>query len=63
MEPKPPTVTWRWVAKEARTWRWKELTWAMTEEDAAEWSSKNGHCAIARINGSKEVRTNVDGRH
>jgi hypothetical protein len=35
MESKPPSVTWRWVAKEPRTGRWKELTGAMNEEDAA----------------------------
>jgi len=63
MESKPPVIVYRWVAKDARTDRWKELTWTMTEADAADWSSKNGHCAIARINGTKEERTDVDGRH
>ena len=62
MESKPPVVTYRWVAKEPHTGRWKELTWSMTEEDAAEWARKEG-TSIARINGSKEVRTDVDGRH
>lgn len=47
-------MTWRWVAKEARTGRWKELTWAMTEKDAEQWSAANGRCQIAHINGSRE---------
>ena len=63
MDQKPPTITWRWVAKESRTGRWKELTWRMTEEDAAQWSAANGHCAMARINGSRQEHTDVDGRH
>jgi hypothetical protein len=44
------------VAKEARTGRWKELTWAMSEEDVVKWSVANGCCKIARINGSREER-------
>jgi hypothetical protein len=29
----------------------------MTEEDAEKWGATNGHCKIARTNGSREERT------
>jgi hypothetical protein len=54
---KPPTILWRWVAKDVRTGRWKELTWAINEEDAAKWAAANDHCRNARINGTREERT------
>lgn len=62
MTTRPPVEKWLWVAKEPRTGRWKELTWMMTESEAAEWARKEG-TSIARIKGSKEVRTDVEGRH
>lgn len=42
---------------DARTGRWKGLTWAMTEEYAAKWLSNSGHCAVSRINRSQQEHT------
>ena len=50
----PKIITWKWLARDPRTGRWKELSWGMTEEQAAKWSINNGCTQIARISGSQE---------
>jgi hypothetical protein len=41
---------------------WRELSWEMTEADAAEWARKNGIERIEKVSGSEKVYKDVDGR-
>ena len=40
---------------------WRELTWEMSEADAAEWARKNGY-EIEKVPGSGKVYEDWDGR-
>ena len=55
-------AVYRWRIKDKRSGRWRVLRWMMTEEDAADWARKEG-VEIERVEGLREVRTDVDERH
>lgn len=60
-----PVFRWR-VYDTASPWkkksRWRELSWEMTEADAAEWARKNGVERIEKVPGSEKRYEDVDGR-
>jgi hypothetical protein len=41
---------------------WRELSWEMSEPDAAEWAKKNGFDRIEKVPGSEKCYKEVDGR-
>ena len=55
-------TVYRWRIKDKRTGRWRVLRWSMTEQNAIDWARKDG-VEIKRVEGSREDRTDVDGRH
>lgn len=54
-------TVYSWRIKDKRTERWRKLRWQMTEQDAAEWVTKEG-VPIEKIEGSEVVRTDLSGR-
>jgi hypothetical protein len=66
LRPASPSV-FRWrVYDTASPWKkkggWRELTWEMSEPDAAEWARKNGFERIEKVPGSEKRYEDVDGR-
>ena len=41
---------------------WRELTWEMTEADAANWAAKEGFERIEKVPGAGKVYQDLDGR-
>jgi len=60
-----PLYRWR-VYDATSPWKkrggWRDLSWKMTEAEAADWARANGVERIERVEGSEEVRTDLDGR-
>ena len=57
------TILWRReVRDEKRRSGWRELTWRMTEDQAAAWARANT-TEVRRVEGSREERRDVDGRY
>ena len=60
-----PLYRWR-VHDTTSPWRkkrgWRELTWEMSEADAAEWAKKNGFDQIEKVPGSEKHYEDVDAR-
>jgi hypothetical protein len=53
-------IQWKWRARGKLIREWRELSWRMTEAEAAAWSKAEGR-EIKRIEGSAEERTDVRG--
>jgi hypothetical protein len=57
-----PVFRWR-VYDTSSPWRkksgWRELSWEMSEDDAAEWARKNGFERIEKVEGSEKQYTYV----
>jgi hypothetical protein len=51
-------IKWKWRARGKLNREWRELSWRMTEKEAAAWSNSEGR-EIERIEGSAEVRTDL----
>ncbi len=57
-----PVIYWKWRVRDPkRRSGWRELSWRMTPEHAEQWAKSND-AEIQRVEGSEEVRTDVDGR-
>jgi hypothetical protein len=53
-------IKWKWRARGKLNREWRELSWRMSEQEAAAWSKSEGR-EIERIEGSAEVRTDLRG--
>jgi hypothetical protein len=55
-------IVYRWRIRDPkRRSGWRELTWSMTEEEAAKWAATQGVVEYEKVEGSAEKRTPLPG--